>query len=599
MKKIYFFILCYLFAGTPGNAQWSLTGNSISSTNFLGTTNGYPLIFKVNNNSAGTIESNGSTANAFFGSLAGNVNTGINNAGFGFEAMMANTSGHSNLATGFQALYANSTGSYNTAVGNDVMYRNTTGNFNNAIGSGALFSNTTGAQNVANGANALFYNTTGSDNVAEGTAALYFSTGTSSTVAIGDSALYNQSGSPGWNTAVGSLALFSNTSGNGNTALGYHSVYSCTTGTSNTGIGYAALYGTTTGSLNVAIGPGALTDNQTGQQNVATGYLASYFSTGSYNTAYGAGALETNTSGNENTGIGAGADVNQPTYTNSTMIGCDATATQSNEVILGNTSVTLIGGSVGWSVISDGRYKKNIKENVPGLEFINQLRPVTYTLDVTGLNQFLRPQSAKTADGKSTAPPPIDANAIKQKEQVSYSGFIAQDVEASAKKIGYDYSGVHIPAGDKDLYSLDYAKFVVPLVKAVQELSNSKDSLISVVDSLRAAQTNMQTQINTILRQLNNLKTTAFSGDAPQLKQNAPNPFNNTTTIDYYLPPSTSKAWLTIRDAAGHVLRSVELDNKGQGQATINAGDLAAGSYFYTLVVNDRIIATRQMILTP
>ena len=34
---------------------------------------------------------------------------------------------------------------------------------------------------------------------------------------------------------------------------------------------------------------------------------------------------------------------------------------------------------------------------------------------------------------------------------------------------GYDFSGVHKPTNDKDNYSLAYAEFTVPLVKAVQE----------------------------------------------------------------------------------------------------------------------------------
>ena len=56
------------------------------------------------------------------------------------------------------------------------------------------------------------------------------------------------------------------------------------------------------------------------------------------------------------------------------------------------------------------------------------------------------------------------------------SGFIAQEVEAAAKKTGYDFDGVIIP---KDItqnnYAISYASFVVPLVKAVQELAARTD----------------------------------------------------------------------------------------------------------------------------
>jgi hypothetical protein len=54
-------------------------------------------------------------------------------------------------------------------------------------------------------------------------------------------------------------------------------------------------------------------------------------------------------------------------------------------------------------------------------------------------------------------------------EKIEFSGFIAQEVEQAAQETNYNFSGVHKPKNDKDLYGLTYAEFVVPLVKAVQE----------------------------------------------------------------------------------------------------------------------------------
>ena len=58
-----------------------------------------------------------------------------------------------------------------------------------------------------------------------------------------------------------------------------------------------------------------------------------------------------------------------------------------------------------------------------------------------------------------------------QKEQTLYSGFIAQEVEAVAISVGYNFNGVVTPDNEEDLYGLQYSQFVVPLVKALQELS--------------------------------------------------------------------------------------------------------------------------------
>jgi hypothetical protein len=43
-------------------------------------------------------------------------------------------------------------------------------------------------------------------------------------------------------------------------------------------------------------------------------------------------------------------------------LGYAATVNASNKVVVGNSSVTVIGGQVGWSILSDGRFKSNIKE---------------------------------------------------------------------------------------------------------------------------------------------------------------------------------------------------------------------------------------------
>jgi len=56
-----------------------------------------------------------------------------------------------------------------------------------------------------------------------------------------------------------------------------------------------------------------------------------------------------------------------------------------------------------------------------------------------------------------------------EKEKIIYTGFIAQEVEALAKKLNYDFDGLYKPQSEKDAYGLGYQQFVTPLIKAVQE----------------------------------------------------------------------------------------------------------------------------------
>jgi hypothetical protein len=57
-----------------------------------------------------------------------------------------------------------------------------------------------------------------------------------------------------------------------------------------------------------------------------------------------------------------------------------------------------------------------------------------------------------------------------EKAAITYTGFIAQEVEEAAGTIGYDFSGIDKSGVENGgPYGLRYAEFVVPLVKAMQE----------------------------------------------------------------------------------------------------------------------------------
>jgi hypothetical protein len=139
-------------------------------------------------------------------------------------------------------------------------------------------------------------------------------------------------------------------------------------------------------------------------------------------------------------------------------------------VRVGNGNVTSIGGVVGWTTVSDARYKKNITEGVHGLDFILQLNPVTYNLNLASIKKANGNENY-LSELKSLTEEEINQilSSENAQEEIVYSGFLAQDVEAIAKKIGYNFSGIDSPKNENDSYGLRYGDFVVPLVKAVQE----------------------------------------------------------------------------------------------------------------------------------
>jgi len=205
---------------------WNLAGNSgtSSGTDFIGTTDNVPLMFKVNNQSAALIVTDGMT---HFGYLAGNGNTNVNSTAIGRNALSNSNSGDLNTAVGCFSLMNTTSGGRNTSIGSESMKDNTTGNWNTSVGDNTLRFNTIGTHNSALGALALNKNTSGGANVAFG-----YGTLMELTTGIG-------------NTAVGMYANKSLVGGNYNLAMGHESGYNNTSGTGNIFLGYRAGYNET------------------------------------------------------------------------------------------------------------------------------------------------------------------------------------------------------------------------------------------------------------------------------------------------------------------------------------------------------------------
>jgi regulator of replication initiation timing len=65
-----------------------------------------------------------------------------------------------------------------------------------------------------------------------------------------------------------------------------------------------------------------------------------------------------------------------------------------------------------------------------------------------------------------------------------------------ARDINYDFSGVDKPKNENDFYSLRYAEFVVPLVKAVQELAAENSKLRAFNEKLNARLSKVEAELN-------------------------------------------------------------------------------------------------------
>lgn len=470
------------FSGQTGNYNTFMGyqagyNNTGSDNTFIGFKAGSSHLSRGGNvyigSKAGELASNGEQ-NVFIGEQSGSHTTyGAANVFMGFQSGFNNT-GHSmdpiygsnNVYLGYQAGYTGTTLLKNVFIGYQAGYNSTPGgvwwygSLNVFVGNEAGLSNTTGGQNVAIGDGALKGNTTGHWNIA-----------------IGEQAFVGANTGE-QNIAMGKLSLQNNTTGSYNIALGGYALNANTTGSSNISLG-GGLGANSTGNRNIGIGSAAGRSVSSTSGTVAIGSRAIWDATGAQNTAIGDSVFYNLRNGSNVTGVGSKILVSNVfgTYNNSTAIGNGTMITSSNQVRLGNTSVTSISGQVAWSTYSDKRIKENIKSDVPGLAFIKKLNPVTYNLNISEQRNLLGINNSNNLNDKTDI------------QKIKFSGFIAQEVEEAAKSIGYDFSGVdRSELKNGGLYALRYSEFTVPIVKAIQEQQE-------IIESLRLENKDLKTRI--------------------------------------------------------------------------------------------------------
>ncbi|MFN0176618.1 MAG: tail fiber domain-containing protein [Saprospiraceae bacterium] len=480
--------------------------------------------------------------------------------GSGTNAIAA---GSNNTGLGFRAGEKITSGFDNTFVGQSAGNLTTTGAFNVAIGSGSLLFNTSGNQNIAIGGAALNTNVSGSNNVAVGDFTLT-QTKSSDNTGVGSSALQNNSTGTS-NTAIGRRASQLNTTGSANCAVGQEALRDNTTGANNTALGFLALNKNTSASFNVAVGTQALNNNTSGTNLSASGANALFSNTvGSSNTAFGRSALFNNTTGGSNTALGANAgdlssgnsnctflgfdtdNTANNNLTNSTALGNGTRVNASNKIRFGNTAVTVIEGQVAYTV-SDGRFKSNVQNDAPGLDFVLGLQPVTYNFGYTDFSHFLGETS-------------VDFAVLREKEQKREMGFVAQDVEKLCRDQGVELSNiVHSPESAADNYSVAYGQLVVPLVKAVQEQQAQIDFQRAEIEQLKSLVAQLLANQNVSLLDM----------------QTWPNPTGD--VLNVYLSGAAAGGMLSLFSAEGKLLRS---QPAMEGTQELPLKNLPAGNYF-------------------
>lgn len=127
------------------------------------------------------------------------------------------------------------------------------------------------------------------------------------------------------------------------------------------------------------------------------------------------------------------------------------------------------------------------------------------------------------------------------------------------------------------------------------------NELTTLVDDLRELTEELRLENRVIRENLNNCCSSnprEPSVNDAFLLQNAPNPFNESAEIRYFIPEGLEDVEIRIYDIQGSVLSASKIKNTGDGKLEVDSATLATGTFVYTLSVRGEIIDSKVMIVT-
>jgi len=233
---------------------------------------------------------------------------------------------------------------------------------------------------------------------------------------------------------------------------------------------------------------------------------------------------------------------------------------------------------------SDKRLKKNIKNLDYGLKDILKLEPVTFQYN--GLGQ------------------------IEDTDKLHF-GLIAQELQKIMPELVEEYTMTEYST-DINQYGEDEGGFKRESVAREENYLLIRDSHIkyALINAVKEQQSLIDAQNDRIEKleeivsaigsneSINSTNITLTVYDLAELGQNIPNPFRNSTNIDYVIPTDASSATINIYGQNGQIIKSLNIDHIGEGSLTVDADTMPSGTYTYQLVVDGRTIKTNSMIIT-
>jgi len=285
--------------------------------------------------------------------------------------------------------------------------------------------------------------------------------------------------------------------------------------------------------------------------------------------------FEGNNTPNSNIRLAANSDSYFNAFQGNVGIGTQSPLATEKLHVEGHAYKTL--GGDAWNIPSDRKLKNNIKSCEEGLDIIMDINTVSYEYN-----------------GK--------AGTHKGEQQI---GVIAQELQKIApymvspstyQKMEISEFGDETIVEEDEILTINASAIKWLLVNAVQEqqeqieiLEEKLEAVLKMLDDKNISQPNLENDFEITLES---------NGEAgANLGQNRPNPFDKQTIVNYSVPENAKSARIEIYDISSRAIRQVSINATGKGQLIINAENLNPGVYTYSLIIDNKVLYTKKMIL--
>ncbi|MDR0941594.1 MAG: tail fiber domain-containing protein [Bacteroidales bacterium] len=251
-------------------------------------------------------------------------------------------------------------------------------------------------------------------------------------------------------------------------------------------------------------------------------------------------------------------------------------------VLINNNDLYVTGNvyANNFPITSDERLKSDIKPLTNEIDKLYQLQGKSYK------------KAAVVIELQDTLSIELRAkNERKIVDPIAEFGYLAQELkEVFPELVSMDSTSGY--------YSVNYIGLIPVMVEALKVQQQRIEYLEETIAGFNTNDTLKSAAID----ESEAIQNMCFSDNAAieglKLYQNAPNPFNERTTVKCYVPQQIQKVQLCVYNMQGVQVQCITIVERGNISIEIEAGALSAGIYGYVLLADGAASETKQMILT-